>query len=213
MSDLDLIPTRYRRALWLRAWRTRLAVALVAIVIGLAAAKLGLAWGIRSHERALERLRVQKLALLAQEARLEDLQEQRGVLEARVDVLSKLRGGVDARTVFRVVDRALDGNVWFRRWRFRRAGEPVDSVPETARTGYFVVVPRGAEGEPERAWHLETHMELSAEARDHSTLAGFVSRLVQQPEIQDARILHTRARRYPSAEVVEFELAVVVRSG
>jgi hypothetical protein len=55
-------------------------------------------------------------------------------------------------------------------------------------------------------------MEISGEASDHSALARFVRRLGERSEIESARILNTQVRQLGGAELVEFELAVVVRS-
>ena len=56
-------------------------------------------------------------------------------------------------------------------------------------------------------------MEISGHAQDHSTLAGFVSRLIDEQRIQEVRIVNTRMRQVAAAETIDFELAVVVRTG
>jgi hypothetical protein len=165
---------------------------------------------VDGRQREVDQLRVAKDDVLGQKARLEALRNETADLERRRAILSGLRGGVEAKRMFVVVDRALDGNVWFLSWTFRRAGELVEKVPETVDTGYFIVVPSGASKEPEKAWRLEAHMEIHARTLDHSTLAGFVRRLVEQPEIQDVRILKTRMHKYTTRQVVDFELAVIV---
>lgn len=212
MSEIDLIPTAYLRALQLRTWLRRLFVAFAALLLCLGAAKLGLGYGINARERELERLHVAKAVALERKAQLDLLRREKADLQRRLVILSGLRGGVAARHMFRVVDRALDGHVWFVSWHFRRAGELVEKPTETVNTGYFIVVPKQDADEPERAWRLETHMEIRAQANDHSTLAGFVRRLVQQPEIEEVRVLNTRVHRYAATPVVDFELAVVVNS-
>ncbi len=79
-------------------------------------------------------------------------------------------------------------------------------------TGYFLVIPIEAEDEPNRAWRMETHMEIQGQARDHSMLASFVSRLLDEPRIAQVRIVKTHVREVAAVEVVDFELAVVVRT-
>ena len=92
-------------------------------------------------------------------------------------------------------------------------GEVVDSGPRTARAGYFVVLPPEGEGEArERGWLMETHMELSGRALGHDALAGFARRLIRLPEIAEAHVLNTRADQRDGADLVEFELAVVVET-
>jgi hypothetical protein len=59
---------------------------------------------------------------------------------------------------------------------------------------------------------MDTHMEIRGQAVDHSTLAQFVSRLLDQPRIEQVRVVNTRVRPLAAVEVVDFELAVVVRT-
>ncbi len=165
---------------------------------------------VDSREQQVARLRVARGDVLDRKARLESLQAEKVELLRRQAILSGLRGGVEARRMFLVVDQALDGNVWFLSWTFRRAGELVDHEPETVDTGYFIVVPSRAKDEPEKAWRLEAHMEIHARALDHATLAEFVRRLVEQPEVRDVRVLRTRVHEYTARQVVDFELAVIV---
>ena len=114
--------------------------------------------------------------------------------------------------MFVSMDSALDKSVWFVDWTFRRAGELVDEDEKGVQTGYFLVIPIEAEDEPNRAWRMETHMEILGQARDHSTLASFVSRLLDEPRIAQVRIVKTHVREVAAVEVVDFELAVVVRT-
>lgn len=211
MSEIDLIPQDYRQLQRLRQGVLWLGIgALVALVL-VAGSKAALAYGIRAQQRQIERMQAIEAAAIDQQTRIDRLRGEQEVLESRLTLLSSLRGGVAAREMLVAVDRALDGDVWFLDWSFRRAGELVENRPEVADTGYFLVVPQASEGEPERAWLMQTHMEIRAQAYDHAVLAGFVRRLIEQPEIEDVRILNTRVR--PSEQVVDFELAIVVRSG
>jgi hypothetical protein len=114
--------------------------------------------------------------------------------------------------MFSSMDSALDGRVWFLDWTFRRAGELVDEDPKGVQTGYFLVIPIEEEDEPNRAWRMETHMEIRGHTLDHSTLARFVSRLLDEHRIAQVRIVKTHVREVASVEVVDFELAVVVRT-
>ncbi len=213
MSEFDLVPTAYRRGLWVRRWLTRLGVVLVGIVLVVATTKALLVYGTRTYTQEVEELRRARQVVLDQRARMEQLQSQKADLEYRLGVLSRLRGGFEAKQMFVVIDRALDEHVWFLDWTFVREGELLDQKPEAVETGYFIVVPSKDRKEPERAWRMRAHMEIRAQARDHSALARFVRGLVGQREIEDVRVLSTRVRREASAEVVDFELAVVLRAG
>ena len=83
---------------------------------------------------------------------------------------------------------------------------------KAVQTGYFVVVPLDEPNRPNRAWRMDTHMEIHGQAVDHSTLARFVSQLLDQPRIEQVRVVNTRVRPFATIEVVDFELAVVVRT-
>jgi hypothetical protein len=114
--------------------------------------------------------------------------------------------------MFTVIDHALDGgDVWFRSWRFQRAGAEVEMEgEESVNTGYFVVLPPDGESSESRAWRVETHMEIRGHARDHAALSTFVRRLYEQPSIEDVKVLKTNAREYDHGSLVDFDLAVVV---
>jgi hypothetical protein len=184
--------------------------ALVLVFVGVA--KAGLVQGIQIKQNELGRLRTVKTGLLSQKAQVKALEFERSDLERQLAILSGLRGGAAAKQTLLAVDRALNGNVWFVSWSFRRTGELVDEAPETVNTGYFIVVPAESRDEPERAWRLRSHMEIRAQAASHSALASFVRQLVDQPEVEDVKVVNTRVHRYTNAQVVSFELAVVIKS-
>ncbi len=63
-----------------------------------------------------------------------------------------------------------------------------------------------------KAWWVQAHMEIKAQAINHSALAEFVERLSAQPAVKDIKVLSTRAHRHASVQAVDFELAVIVNS-
>ncbi len=210
MSDFDLIPTAYRQRLRVRSAVRAMGIAGVILVALVGIGRIGVNRMVDGREQKVERLRVARVEVFDRKAQLEAFQEEKAELLRRQAILSGLRGGVEARRMFLVVDRALDGNVWFLSWTFRRAGELVDHEPEAVNAGYFIVVPSRTKNEPEKAWRLEAHMEIHARALDHAALAEFVRRLVEQPEVRDVRVLRTRVHEYTAREIVDFELAVIV---
>jgi hypothetical protein len=189
-----------------------LGVVAVLVLVFVGVAKAGLVQGIQIKQNELGRLRTVKTGLLSQKAQVKALEFERSDLERQLAILSGLRGGAAAKQTLLAVDRALNGNVWFVSWSFRRTGELVDEAPETVNTGYFIVVPAESRDEPERAWRLRSHMEIRAQAASHSALASFVRQLVDQPEVEDVKVVNTRVHRYTNAQVVSFELAVVIKS-
>ena len=56
MSEFDLVPTAYRRGLWVRRWLTRLSIVLVGIVLVVATTKAVLVYGTRTYTQEVEEL-------------------------------------------------------------------------------------------------------------------------------------------------------------
>lgn len=144
-------------------------------------------------------------------ARFAALTTQHESIVKQLEVLDGLRGGMAAIRMFEVVDEALDAGIRFKSWDFRRAGEIVDEPTGPVTAGYFIILPQESPNAPKRAWRQETHMEFLAQADTHSALAGFVERLSHRPEVENARIVNTRAESGDAGRI-DFELAVVVRS-
>ncbi len=211
MSEIDLIPGHYRRVQQLRRTFYRLAAVAVVGIVLVSAAKVGLVQGIRKKESELTRLKTVRTGLLSQMARVKDLEAERGRIDQQLSILSELRGGISAKHTLLAVDRALNAQVWFLSWTFHRAGQLVEEATEARNTGYFIVVPPEGSDETEKTWRLDTHMEIRAQAASHSALARFVRELVEQPEVEDVRIVSTRVHGQTAAQVVSFELAVVVK--
>ncbi len=211
MSDIDLIPAHYRRVQRLRHTFRRLAGAAVVGIVLVSAAKVGLVHGIEKKDRELTRLKNVRSGLLSQMARVEELEGERVRLDQRLSILSELRGGISARQTLLAVDRALNAQVWFLSWTFHRAGQLVEEATVARNTGYFIVIPPESSEETEKTWRLDTHMEIRGQAASHSALAHFVRELVEQPEVEDVRIVSTRVQGQTAAQVVSFELAVVVK--
>lgn len=211
-ATLDLIPPDYReerRARRMLAWFVPLFALLVA---GVAAARLVLE---HRHAAVLEDTNNLQASIsynAEQQRELDELNAERAVLARRVQILDGLRGGLPADRMFTAIDAAVDEDTWFRRWSFRRRGDVTESVPESVHTGYLIILSEPGGGQPEKAWRLETHMEIAGSAIDHTALAGFVERLLAREEIVDVKILRTGSRREASREVVDFDLAVTVHT-
>ena len=210
MASIDLVPESYRRRHRVRAWLRHFSIGYGAVIICLVAAKLFLSAGIHAQASEIERLRVDQDSALDRKARSDELGRQRAALEKQLGMLEKLRGGPPVRSVFANIDRALNGRVWFTDWKFMRAGEFVDLKSQTLKSGFFLVLPDSDKGAGRRAWRMHTHMEIRAQAADHSALADFVSLLERQPVIRDVKVLNTRNHPSQGGARVNFELAVVV---
>jgi len=213
MSEIDLVPLDYRNALRLRTWLRAFAIVQVCVVVGLAGTKLGLDHRLQQRHRDVEELRDAEEQLRQVRGRVAQLEYEKEDSNKRLSILSGLRGGISSsEEMFLAMDGALAEGIWFLDWTFRRAGELVEHDPKAVQTGYFIVVPMDEPDDKQKAWRLETHMEIHGQTLDHSALAQFVSRLVDEPRIEQVRIVNTRVQSHDSTDVVDFELAVVVRT-
>lgn len=212
MSDIDLIPARYRQLLSLRRNLKRIGAGLGLVLVALGFTRVHLVKAIGAKEIAVDQIQGERSAALEQRECADALYKEMANLRGKLKILDGLRGAMPAKKMFVVIDRALDGDVWFLDWEFTRAGELVESPPQAVQTGYFLVVPADGESDDEKAWRLQTHMEIRAQARDYAALAGFVRRLVSQPEIEDVRVLETRVGQGAEGGTVDFQLAIVVDS-
>jgi len=214
VSDIDLIPTDYRRSLWLRHKLFIFAAACGGLVALTTVAHLSLGHLASGIKTDIGVLRTQQKIATQQREELARRQAKKKNYEHQLVLLKGLRSGAAAEKMFITVDRALqDGEVWFLNWEFKRAGEVVKEATRTVNTGYFIVVPAGEGRKKAETWRIDTHMSIRGEARDHAALSRFVRRLVDQPEIQDARVIRTAAHTQSETRVVSFEIAVIVNSG
>ncbi|MEE8427922.1 MAG: PilN domain-containing protein [Gammaproteobacteria bacterium] len=214
MTDIDLIPTDYRRSLWLRHKLFIFAALCGGIVALTTAAHLSLGHWVSGVKADIGVLQVQQKIATQQREELTRREAKKKSYEYQLVLLEGLRSGAAAEKMFITIDRALrDNEVWFLNWEFKRAGEVVTEGPSTVNTGYFIVVPAGAGRKKAETWRIDTHMTIRGEALDHAALSRFVRRLIDQPEIQDARVIRTATRTQAETRVVNFEMAVIVHSG
>ena len=212
MPDLDLIPPRYRRTRVALRWLKGAGVALLLILATMGATRFSLEYLIRQQGEQIAELEIQRAQAEQLDARRAEIEQERMFLSQRIRALEGLRGGIAAKKMFQVVDEALGPDIWFKQWRFRRAGETVEASAQATETGYFIMLPQTEGDETKRAWRMRTHMEIVAEAANHGALARFTRRLSQAPEIESARILNTSGQREGQGERIDFELAILVRS-
>ena len=211
MSDIDLIPQAYRTQRWQSKWVRRAGWFTLCLT-----AALLLTWALLELATSTARAEVaalqNSLSFSAQQrADIERLITEKSELERQYQLLTNLRSGAAAGDMFVTVDRSLDGNdVWFREWRFQRAGVMVGGESGTVNTGYFIVVPEGQEQPDPDTVRIQTNMEIRGQAVDHSALSGFVRRLFVQPGIDDIRIRRTSLVDRNRADTLDFELAVIL---
>lgn len=210
MYEMDLIPNDYRERIKIRRWCRRFAIYFSALVVLLFGSNLFLQNSLKQLHEQIRTLQQGKSFNLSQKGRLDALHSQHQILAKKLEILSTLRGGAPVEKIFLAIDRVMEGDIWFRQWSFRRAGELSTAKPETVQTGYFIVVPKTGDAGKDQAWRLTTHMEISGQARNHAALAKFLRQLIDQPEIEDIQVVKTNRRSYTRIDVIDFELVIIV---
>lgn len=214
MGELDLIPSDYRQRLWLRNWARRFAGWVVLLLLVLATAFVQLQRQVKVLRAEGDSLRTRQALDEQQRAELLALQDERAALGRQLEMLKGLQSGIDAELMFTTIDAALGQSaVWFRNWEFRREGVIVpEEQPGLADTGYFIVVPADGGSRSKPQWMVETHMMIRGRAADHAALSRFVTALFRQPGVVDARVQKTVLVNEGQREIVDFDLAVVLRN-
>ena len=213
---MDLIPADYRRYIQqlqlLHSWGLFMFV-LIALSSVLT---FGLKYMATEYQKEIVVLEKKKAISSHQRGILQELEKDHDLLNKKRGVLEKLRGGALAEDMFVNIDRALNGKrIWFKNWKFIRAGSKTSEQPKGVNTGYFIVIPEGdrSNQKENEAWRIQTHMEVSGQATDHEALSSFVRRILQQPQIGDVRILNTQQQAIADKTVVDFKLVIMVNSG
>lgn len=211
MIDFDLVPNDYRMRLALNRWLRKLGgFVLSAIIVG-GASGAALAVANNSLDRQIQDLQTHQAMTSQQRSQLETLDSRIAELRGQWQLLTTLRSGAPAEQIFTIIDSALgDTPVWFQDWAFVRNGGNSYEPPATINTGYFIVTPDRGAAEQEPAWRIETHVRVHGQALDHAALSQFVRALFQRPEVRDVRVQKTTLRRYVTANVVDFELAILL---
>ena len=107
MSNIDLIPSDYRRERWLRSWIRSFAISAVGAGVLVLMSYAGLSWQtgkLRDEVRVLEE---QRAVTAQQRTQLEDLSREKSNLSQQLSMLQGLRSGAPAKAVFLAVDQAI----------------------------------------------------------------------------------------------------------
>ena len=213
---MDLVPADYRRYIQQLQLLHRWGLFTLVIIAVSVSISLGLKYMASEYQKEIVVLEKKKAISSHQRGILQDLEKDRNLLTKKHRILEKLRGGALAEDMFVNIDRALDGkNIWFKNWKFIRAGSKTSEKPKGVNTGYFIVIPEAdrVNQKEKEAWQIQTHMEVNGQASDHEALSSFVRRVLQQPQIGDVRILNTQQQVIMDKTVVDFKLVIMVNSG
>lgn len=211
MIEFDLVPGDYRMRRALNHWLRKLAgVVAGAVVVG-AASGAALTVANKSLDAQIQDLQTHQAMTSQQRGQLETLDLRISELRRQWQLLTTLRSGAPAEQVFAIIDGALgDAPVWFQDWAFIRSGATSSERPATVNTGYFIVTPNAKNAGQQPAWQIDTHIRINGQALDHAALSAFVRELFERSEVRDVRVQKTSLRRYSTANVVDFELAILL---
>lgn len=213
MADIDLIPHDYRIGIQQRRLVIRFGLAVLALLVCSSGALATIL--VTKHNVNLEitNLEQKKTISTQQRDQLTQLQAEQKQYQQQFELLNGLRSGAAVQRIFVTIDKALDDqSVWFQHWKFQRAGSLIEHKEAEVQTGYIIILPADDKTAVPKAWQIHTHMTITGQALDHAALSHFVRRLLDQPEVEDVRVLKTVLRRYTKTNVVDFDLAIVVDS-
>ncbi len=210
MADVNLIPAAFSRQLLLRQWLKQSGVSLLVLTVLVTGTFFWLRFETDRLNQQSTQLQSQQEISMQQRSNLDNLSRRRTDLQQQLDLLAGLRSGVTAEQMFITMDRAVTNDkIWFTNWYFRRAGTPIKKITHEVHTGYFVVI-TDREKNTEETWQIETQMKIEGGALDHAALSSFVSRLIDQPEIQSVRVVRTEQILRNQNKLVKFSLEVIV---
>ncbi len=211
--EMDLIPASYRERQKIQHWCHLFLMVFVVICLLIVMGRFSLANKVEKTLLIVSKLQKDKSFNLQQQQTYNELLVTERVLQKNLEILSGLRGGPSVRHIFTVIDRVMNDSVWFEEWSFQRAGEMTEVKPHTVQTGYFIIIEQeGSNNKKKQAWKLNTHMDIRGQAKDHSSFSHFVSELINQPEIEDVKVISTILTSYMTYQVVNFQIIVIVNN-
>ncbi len=213
VHELDLIPESYRERLMIRRWCHLFLISLVLLIVLIIIAKVTVSMQTSRFKTQISTLQKDKVFNIQQQQNYNELVRLETRLQKKLEILDGLRGGPAVQQILLAIDRVMNGNVWFTRWSFYRAGELTEVKPQAVQTGYFIIIPQDTAGNStQQAWKLNTHMKIVGQARNHTRLSAFVADLLKQPEINDVKVIKSTLRSYTEHQVVDFNIVVTINN-
>lgn len=211
MTEFDLIPKDYRMRQVLRG-RAKLGAGVFAcLLIASAITYVGLGYLSNEMMVQIKTMKQQQSISAGQVNALKQLTDDRDELESQLSFLNGLRGGAEAPMMFVAIGRALaPEEVWFDSWEFQRAGSEVAPDQRIRTSAYVITMPPVAGASQQQLWMIETRMNIKGKAVDHAALSRFVSRLLDQREINDVKILGSQLNS--DGRFIQFNLVVTVNN-
>lgn len=207
MTDMDLIPDEFRRELARQRHRSRFMWASLILVGFLVVARATIGYMTWRDQTQVIALQQRQQALSQSQTEADSLRQQRLITQQQLAALNQLKGRDQVSQFMHSIDDAYLEHIWLDSVRFQRregTGTPAtaEGVPAIARdsavdTGDLAVL---------------HDAEMTGHASSHSELANFMQRLGAQPAVLNLRLINTETRSYTGVQVIDFRLALQMRS-
>lgn len=217
MADIDMIPRSYRAALRVRRIATVYGAALALLLVTGAGASALLRWRVAVETPRLEQLRAGSVQADAMRAQLEAARQRRDAYAQDAASLAAVRGAGEVASLAKILDAALNEQVWVEQLRFSRTEEQLPATTQTPLPAGTVQV-RVAQvpGAPAavQVWRLGSHIDIAAQARDHAAMTSFLTALASNPALSEVRFMNSSAASAEDGSAVSFGAAAsLVKNG
>lgn len=202
MAGVDLIPASYRAA-----YRARMALRRMAVLLG-ACAAVGavaggaIAWQLRAERARLADLQSGQPAVGALRQQVEALTARKRAREQTRAALAMLRAQRELPLLLAALEGAIDNGVWLTSLRFehllRQSGPAAADAPAMDGMRSLRI------GQDGKDWLLGNRVEISGGATSQAQLTRFMDVLAAQEGIAAVRLLSSSVKRSESGALVEF---------
>lgn len=208
MAEIDLIPREHRNKKRLKKISRYFFIFFLLLLAAIGTAKEKLNSLIKSETEMTKLLAAEKTFSLEQNQHLGKLKSQYENLSRQTQALRELRGGPTADSVFILLDKALNDQIWFHDLQFLRAGFTFSKPGQTNSGNYFIVAPK--ETAKTESWKNSQRVEIHGRALNHAALADFVMGLDRQQEVENVHILQTKSVFFMSKQIIEYHVVAVL---
>lgn len=212
MADIDLIPDSYRQQYQFKKWFKRYAAFVITASLCLVAVYIALLFKTTVLKDNLEDLQLKNNIAMNKKQQYQQQFQERKQLQQQLDLLNGLRSGISIQNIFMAMDRVFkNDNIWFTHWKYSRSENRIINNDSTVDSVYFLVVSDIEKKQPEK-WRIISRLNINGAALNHATLSDFIRRLIEQPEIQNVRIVRTEQFIHNQHKLIRFIIDVSVNT-
>lgn len=207
MKEFDLIPAGYRENIAKLRLLKQFIVVLIALLV-----TTGVSFAAIQHAKNGAAIKIEKLTKVKeftamQRETLSLLESEKKDLDRKWKLLTSLRSAAAPEDLFHAIDISLrDLAIWFTHLKYERK-EHNTKEDNLVETGYFIIISPTDEND---SYAIGTTLTVSGSTPNHSTLSKFVKNLLDQPSINDARVLETSTDKRKESAHINFTLEIVV---